>query len=280
MKFSQVVSIALLSVVAQSAIITKTATDTSVVTVVIDPVTVVVKPQKQAAPTSTQVSVEAEDPAPAPKEQPIEVQAPAPSEAPQPVSSPSEAPQPVPSPSEAPQPAPSPSKAPTAAPKKQPVVKSEGKSTDQGDFSGVRDLEFSKQILNAHNEKRAAHGVPALTWSKKVYNFAQQYADAYDCSGNLKHSGGPFGENLGVGYKTAASVVDAWYNEGKNYNYNTRTVLDHFTAVIWKSTTQLGCAYKDCSSNNWGLYIICNYDPVGNVASDEYKKDNLLPPIN
>ena len=30
-------------------------------------------------------------------------------------------------------------------------------------------------------------------------------------------------------------------------------VYNHFTQVIWKGSTKVGCAYKDCRKSNWGL---------------------------
>jgi uncharacterized protein YkwD len=161
-------------------------------------------------------------------------------------------------------------------------------SSSSSNFGGVQDEDFSKNILDAHNAKRARHGAPNLVWDNDAYQYAQAYADKYDCSGNLKHSGGKFGENLGVGFKTGDSVVTAWYNEagedGKSYNYGSATDYNHFTQLIWKSTTKLGCAYKDCSAQNWGKYIVCSYDPAGNVIGTDqktgksYMAENVLPP--
>lgn len=142
---------------------------------------------------------------------------------------------------------------------------SSSSSSSSGDFGNVKDESFSQNILDAHNSKRALHGVSALSWDQDAYQYAQDYADQYSCSGNLKHSGGKYGENLGVGYKDGSSVVEAWYDEGNNYDYNTASSFDHFTQVIWKGTTKVGCAYKDCSAENWGKYIICSYDPAGNI---------------
>lgn len=147
-------------------------------------------------------------------------------------------------------------------------------STSSGDDNisgnGV-DQAFAKDILDAHNQKRAAHLAQPLTWSLDLYDYAQNYANLYDCSGTLTHSGGQYGENLAVGYSTGDSAVTAWYDEGNGFNYQSGDVLDHFTQVIWGSTTQLGCAYKDCSAENWGKYVICSYNPAGNVVGQVLK---------
>lgn len=136
------------------------------------------------------------------------------------------------------------------------------------------DSKFAKSILDAHNKKRALHHADKLSWNKDVYNYAQAYADKYDCSGQLVHSGGKYGENLAVGYSDGVSALDAWYSEEKGYNYDSNT-YNHFTQVVWKDTTQVGCAIKDCSSNNWGHYVICSYNPPGNWAGKF--KENVLP---
>lgn len=133
---------------------------------------------------------------------------------------------------------------------------------------------FQYDILNEHNAKRALHGVSALTWDSTLAAYAQAYADKYDCSGTLTHSGGQYGENLALGY-TVTGSIDAWYSEGDNYNYGSScSVYDHFTQVVWKSTTKVGCGYKKCDSY-WGTYIVCSYDPAGNYIGE--CDSNVLP---
>ncbi|KAG7879809.1 hypothetical protein KL905_001303 [Ogataea polymorpha] len=140
-------------------------------------------------------------------------------------------------------------------------------STTSSGSSGSSDSDFQEAILKEHNDKRALHGVDALTWDDTLAQYAQNYADQYSCSGVLTHSGGKYGENLALGYSTTGTV-DAWYNEGANYNYGSScSVYDHFTQVIWKSTTKVGCGYKYCN-DYWGTYIVCSYDPAGNIVGE------------
>ncbi|VEU19685.1 DEKNAAC100752 [Brettanomyces naardenensis] len=134
---------------------------------------------------------------------------------------------------------------------------------------------FASQILSEHNAKRALHGVPDLEWDDTLATYAQNYADQYDCSGSLVHSGGPYGEDLALGY-SITGAVDAWYSEGDNYDYGACSVYDHFTQVIWKSTTQLGCGQKTCNSY-YGTYIVCSYGPAGNIIGE--CSANVLPPV-
>ncbi|KAI9275783.1 CAP domain-containing protein [Phascolomyces articulosus] len=133
----------------------------------------------------------------------------------------------------------------------------------------------AKNALNIHNKYRALHGVPALQWNTTLEKYAQNYSK--NCE--FKHSGGPYGENLGWGYAKLPDSIDAWYNEEGNYDYNNPAfTAGHFTAMVWKSTTQLGCGIKSC--DNGAHFYICNYYPPGNMMGDNfaYFKENVLPP--
>lgn len=135
---------------------------------------------------------------------------------------------------------------------------------------------FAEDMVAKHNEKRKLHGAQMLTWNKTVFEYAAEYASKYDCSGQLKHLGGSYGENLAIGY-TLNGTIDAWYDEGKSYQYGTESTYNHFTALIWNSTCNVGCAYKYCNEV-WHTYIICSYYPAGNVVGQS--KENVLPTIN
>lgn len=143
-----------------------------------------------------------------------------------------------------------------------------GSSGDSSSIGDVEDKDFAKSILEAHNKKRSEHGASPLEWDSKLYEYAKKTADSYSCSGSLQHTGGEYGENLAVGYDTGVKALDTWYDEGKSYDYSAASTFNHFTQVIWKESTKLGCAYKDCSSSNWGKYVICEYDPAGNMIGN------------
>ncbi|ODV93974.1 hypothetical protein PACTADRAFT_19980, partial [Pachysolen tannophilus NRRL Y-2460] len=136
---------------------------------------------------------------------------------------------------------------------------------------------FASEILEEHNSKRALNQAPALTWNSTLETYAANYASEYDCSsGVLEHSDGPYGENLALGYDTIPAV-DAWYDEISLYNFSDPGFSEstgHFTQVVWVSSVQLGCAYKDCGSY-YGQYTICEYSPAGNVLGEF--AENVLP---
>jgi len=131
---------------------------------------------------------------------------------------------------------------------------------------------FSYLMLDKHNEKRALHGTKKLRWSTETFEYAANYSQYYNCSGILEHSYGKYGENLAYGYPPEGAI-DAWYDEGKTYVYGTEDVYNHFTAMVWNNVDSVGCAYKRCPNDV--LYIICSYDPPGNVIG--YSSENVLP---
>ncbi|SCU98324.1 LADA_0H12200g1_1 [Lachancea dasiensis] len=145
--------------------------------------------------------------------------------------------------------------------------------TSSSDFP---DAQFLPQVLNQHNAYRKLHSAPALIWSAKLQNIAQDYANNYNCNGTLIHSNSPFGENLALGFNSTGAV-SAWYNEYKLYDYEKPGFSEktgHFTQLVWEATTEIGCAYIDCG-DYYGQYTICNYNPPGNVAGqyqDNVKK--------
>ncbi|CAI4044629.1 hypothetical protein SUVZ_10G1210 [Saccharomyces uvarum] len=154
---------------------------------------------------------------------------------------------------------------------------SQAAATTSASTSSDNLSDFASSVLAEHNNKRALHkDTPALTWSNTLATYAQDYADNYDCSGTLTHSGGSYGENLALGYD-ASGAVDAWYNEISDYDFSNpgfSSNTGHFTQVVWKSTTQVGCGIKTCGGA-WGDYVICSYNPAGNYEG-EYA-DNVEP---
>ncbi|XP_051209166.1 uncharacterized protein [Lolium perenne] len=130
-------------------------------------------------------------------------------------------------------------------------------------------------ILKEHNAFRAQEGERPLTWNTTVAKYAQQYAEQRkgDCA--LKHSTGPYGENLMYGDGkswTWRHTVDEWSEEKKNYHYTTNTcdagkMCGHYTAVVWKDTTSVGCGRVTCTSGN--TLMVCSYYPPGNYDGEK-----------
>jgi hypothetical protein len=66
-----------------------------------------------------------------------------------------------------------------------------------------------------------------------------------------------------------------WYGEVQQYAFpdgGFSMETGHFTQVVWRQTTQLGCGVSTCR----GMDIwVCEYDPPGNVQG-QYRQ-NVLP---
>ncbi len=135
---------------------------------------------------------------------------------------------------------------------------------------------LSPQDMNAltahHNKVRADVGVGPMTWSNQLAAYAQQWAEQLAISGcRMKHrSPNAYGENLFQGTFGAFTAVDAakaWETEKKDYRGGVLTEANwapagHYTQMVWRQTTQLGCGQAICNNT---LIVACNYNPAGNV---------------
>ena len=127
--------------------------------------------------------------------------------------------------------------------------------------------DFKDSVLSAHNALRAKHGVPPLSWSDSLAKEAQGWSDK--CV--FEHSNMSHGENLAQGSTggySPAEYVNDWYSEISSYDFTTGDSTDgnavgHFTQVVWKSTTKVGCGFSTCGDND---LLVCNYSPAGNFA--------------
>lgn len=133
-----------------------------------------------------------------------------------------------------------------------------------------------QEYVEAHNIHRGLHGVPPVTWSSTLAASAQAWANTCPTG----HSGP--GENMSyAGYiEKPKDVVDDWYSEESLYDYNNPGFsmdTGHFTQVVWKSTTQIGCGYRlGCSGTSYPNITVCQYSPAGNGYGQF--PANVLPP--
>lgn len=107
---------------------------------------------------------------------------------------------------------------------------------------------MQQEMLNAHNQWRAKVGVPPLQWSNELASYAQEWANKLAAQGAFEHRrDGQYGENLFMGSGRQFSpteVVDDWGSEVTDYDYasnNCRSVCGHYTQIVWKDTTEVGC---------------------------------------
>ncbi|MCJ1288868.1 hypothetical protein MMC34_000399 [Xylographa carneopallida] len=131
------------------------------------------------------------------------------------------------------------------------------------------DDDFQSSIVNSTNVFRDEYNATALSWNDSLATYAADYAA--DC--HWQHSGGPNGENLAQGYANVTDAVDAWGDERNEYDFNDpgfSEATGHFTQLVWKATTTVGCGRTLCNEMNdvAGWYVVCEYYPPGNVIGE------------
>ncbi|KAJ0800342.1 putative CAP domain-containing protein [Helianthus annuus] len=139
--------------------------------------------------------------------------------------------------------------------------------------------QFNKNVINdfisIQNQARAALHMPPLVWDTRLARYADLYARErrQDCL--LKHSNGPYGENIfwgsGDGWNPAQAAA-AWVAERRWYTYGSNSCngqeCGHYTQIIWKESRRVGCARVTCFQGR-GVFMICNYDPPGNYVGEK-----------
>lgn len=148
--------------------------------------------------------------------------------------------------------------------------------------STLNNQTLQKMILDSHNLYRAQYHAGNLAWDYNLALYAQRYVNK--CK--FQHSGGPSGENLyaiwpgpsGTWDSATTGAIDAWVSEVQSYNFQQpgfSPATGHFTQVVWKGTTSVGCAWNTAKCNGMAIFS-CNYLPQGNIIG--YFPANVLPP--
>jgi len=143
------------------------------------------------------------------------------------------------------------------------------------------------------NTYRCMHGVGKVGWTQAASDDAQKYVDTLSTelinsnSLCLSSPAGPAQENLAKGYSNLEDAVANWYSEGGhcvdqqgctppgNQGRETR----HYTALVWKGVTQIGCAINSTTS----IYI-CRYrsgDSLGPQTANMpmFFRDSVYPQL-
>jgi pathogenesis-related protein 1 len=139
-------------------------------------------------------------------------------------------------------------------------------------------------MLDAHNAYRGELGLPSLAWSNELAGYAQKWVNELVKNRNCEISHRPhdekdpwnqiYGENIYWGSEgyTPLDAVSSWGSEKSFFDTRTKTckgdwsTCGHYTQLIWKQTTKVGCAIATCSNGN--LIVVCNYDPAGNMQGE------------
>ena len=148
--------------------------------------------------------------------------------------------------------------------------------------------------------------LPPMTWSPTLAAYAQEWADMLamtSCSTphhrtnptDPSNPKSPLGENLaafgssGPLGSTAQQATNGWAAEVSCWTYGSISApgfgggtekcdatcymnmhsdgCGHYTQVVWRKSTQLGCGVATCKSGGFQTDIwICNYGPAGNIV--------------
>lgn len=153
-----------------------------------------------------------------------------------------------------------------------------------------------QEILTAHNNARKGvpgnteGPLPVMIWDNTLAAAAQRWANtlAKKCNGSQDHSPTNYGENLLSAWSsdpaappiTATKAISYWVGEKQYYTYSktkcpagsacgtcSKLPCTHYTQIVWRATTKVGCARAACKAPGkyWTIWV-CNYDPRGNVG--------------
>lgn len=141
--------------------------------------------------------------------------------------------------------------------------------------------DFATAILAEHNRVRAevrpaaSPPLPPLVWDESLASLARNWAERCPRGHRPRNR---YGENLywsGGAPATPAAAVASWAREARYYDYASTVctkdgrrdwaACGHYTQLVWRDTTRLGCAVRSGCPGDLENVVVCNYDPPGNV---------------
>eukprot|EP00747_Dinoflagellata_sp_TGD_P184764 gnl/TRDRNA2_/TRDRNA2_40700_c0_seq1.p1 gnl/TRDRNA2_/TRDRNA2_40700_c0~~gnl/TRDRNA2_/TRDRNA2_40700_c0_seq1.p1 ORF type:complete len:373 (-),score=46.74 gnl/TRDRNA2_/TRDRNA2_40700_c0_seq1:156-1274(-) len=158
----------------------------------------------------------------------------------------------------------------------------------------------AERWVGAHSYLRCRHGHPPVEWQDSTYQHAKAWADqcTYAHSGPSGFENGGAGENLATSSYSQdhapETATERWYSEistangGKGYKAGTasndaiyagESQVGHYTALIWKSVSKIGCATCPADSKGWEINV-CQYadespNMIGGEGGVEYFVNNV-----
>ncbi|KAK1842835.1 scp-like extracellular protein, partial [Colletotrichum chrysophilum] len=155
--------------------------------------------------------------------------------------------------------------------------------------------------IDSHNVHRGNHSAPALSWDAEIAGYAAITAKTCVFEHDMATGGGGYGQNLAMWGATGSeslgaakaaqkAITEQWYNGELNlytgYGQASPDMTDflkwgHFTQMVWKDTTTVGCAVEYCAagtlSSIGSWFTVCNYKKQGNVIGSF--DTNVLPAL-
>ena len=150
--------------------------------------------------------------------------------------------------------------------------------SDNSINSGLGISQEEQIMLDEHNMRRRRHNVPDLQYDTDLARTSGEWCRHLATTNTWEHSDQTnavegYGENLYYSFgmpvdKVPAKAVKVWYDEIELYDFNNPGFsfpTGHFTQVVWRDTTKVGCAVTDPDLNaDRKSYACCQYLPPGN----------------
>ncbi|TID20294.1 putative effector 14 [Venturia nashicola] len=160
--------------------------------------------------------------------------------------------------------------------------------------------DYAQKCVDHHNAHRLNHSVDAIAWDDALAATALKIAKSCIYAHDTKMDGGGYGQNIAAGcpasnissvitelfYNNEVGNFASLYGQATPSNINDEAAFDgygHFTQIVWKGTTKVGCATYHCDgglANTGGNvspdFTVCNYQSPGNYIGQFAK--NVSPP--
>ncbi|EDN91624.1 predicted protein [Sclerotinia sclerotiorum 1980 UF-70] len=138
--------------------------------------------------------------------------------------------------------------------------------------------QFKVQILQAQNWYRAAHGAKPLVWNNTLADTSSDWVAR--CVWELESTPDIGKSFVSVIPTSVFGIINYLGLERQFYNWSDpgmNNSTKQFTQMVWKNTTQVGCAWNNCppgsspdpspASAEVALFLLCQYYPKGNQGS-------------
>ncbi|MCJ1285370.1 hypothetical protein MMC26_004710 [Xylographa opegraphella] len=173
-----------------------------------------------------------------------------------------------------------------------PIVQAASPASNGAPTTLVPDLDvtsptYAAIALQHHNVHRANHSANALVYNQTLASWAQTKAES--CVWDESFPAGVSGVGMNIAQGTylgpgnlSAVITDMWYN-GEVTQFPGYGIADldvnspafqnwgHFSQLVWKGTTEVGCGTSECSAGTSigsGYYVACLYYAPGNYVGD------------
>nr|ACM90103.1 candidate effector 14 [Venturia inaequalis] len=161
--------------------------------------------------------------------------------------------------------------------------------------------DYAQKCVDHHNAHRANHSAGTLEWDAGLAATALKIAQSCVYAHDTQMDGGGYGQNIAAGcpasnvssvitelfYNNEVGNFASMYGQATPANINDEIAFDgfgHFTQIVWKGTTKVGCATYHCDgglANTGGSvspdFTVCNYKTPGNYLGEF--ATNVLPPL-